>query len=205
MRTQLQKDEKVTLLTRRHWFPSLFLRMLFYIVVLLLCLTYAPTHKYLYIPAAFVVLLAIYRIYERKYNIWAVTNLRVIDESGVFKLFSKESPLDKINNVSYSQGLLGRILGYGNVAIQTAAGYGTTTYVGVENPRRLKDTITTMQENQRKDMSMNISGGGYNLFQQPGSPTHHSLADELEHIHSLKERGILTEEEYHRIKERLLK
>src|SRR5688500_20155426 len=59
-----------------------------------------------------------------KVNIWVVTNYRVIDEAGLFSHFAKESPLEKINNVSYDQSLWGRILNFGHVEIQTAAEIG---------------------------------------------------------------------------------
>ena len=37
-------------------------------------------------------------------------NLRIIDEQGVFSISAKESPLEKINNVTYHQSLTGRML-----------------------------------------------------------------------------------------------
>ena len=46
------------------------------------------------------------------HDIWAVTNLRVIDEGGFFTRYAKESPLEKINNIEYEQSFWGRILGY---------------------------------------------------------------------------------------------
>src|SRR5665811_2573857 len=79
-------------------------------------------------------------------SIWAVTNMRVIDESGFFSRYSKESPLDKINNVEYDQSLWGRMFGYGDVEIQTAAEMGDTTYKMIHYPKLLKDTITHAQE-----------------------------------------------------------
>ena len=69
------------------------------------------------------------------HNLWAVTNLRVIDETGFFTRYSKESPLDKINNVEYDQSVWGRILGFGNVDIQTAAEMGETLYDLIHHPK----------------------------------------------------------------------
>ena len=84
-------------------------------------------------------------------NIWGVTNLRVIDENGVFTITAKESPLDKINNVSYQQSVMGRIFNYGDVQIQTAAELGETIYPLVHQPRKLKDAITTAQEDYKQN------------------------------------------------------
>jgi uncharacterized membrane protein YdbT with pleckstrin-like domain len=75
-----------------------------------------------------------------------VTNLRVIDERGIFTLYSKESPLEKINNLSYRQSLLGRALNYGEVEIQTAAEDGATIYRMVTGPKRLKEAVAESRE-----------------------------------------------------------
>jgi hypothetical protein len=52
--------------------------------------------------------------------------------------------------VSYLQSFWGKIFGYGNVQIQTAAEIGSTTYFAVANPKELKDTITNMQEEYKQ-------------------------------------------------------
>ncbi|MBK6848167.1 MAG: PH domain-containing protein [Proteobacteria bacterium] len=91
-----------------------------------------------------------WHLLARRYDVWVVTDRRVIDEAGVLSVSAMESPLSKINNVSYQQGLLGRLLGYGDVQIQTAAEMGATTYAQVAGPRRLKDTITRAQELQQE-------------------------------------------------------
>jgi uncharacterized membrane protein YdbT with pleckstrin-like domain len=144
-----------------------------------------------------------YKTLVRKNCIWVVTNLRVIDEEGVFTNHSKESPLDKINNISYTQTFWGKIFGYGNIEIQTAAEIGSTTYTMVEKPGLLKDTITQMQEayknsqieKQANEMAQAI------VNQQKANST---VASELEKLFELKQKGILTEEEYQQQKARLL-
>jgi uncharacterized membrane protein YdbT with pleckstrin-like domain len=88
----------------------------------------------------------LYREIYRRRDLWAVTNLRVIDERGIFTLYSKESPLEKINNLSYRQSLLGRLLNYGEVEIQTAAEDGATIYRMVTGPKRLKEAIAESRE-----------------------------------------------------------
>src|ERR671912_694526 len=74
----------------------------------------------------------------------------LVDETGFFSRYSKESPLDKINNVEYDQSVWGRLFGYGNVDIQTAAEMGETTYEMIHHPKLLKDTITHAQEEYKK-------------------------------------------------------
>src|SRR4030095_5259678 len=153
MRTNLKKEEKVLLTTRQHWFPCFFTPLLFTILLLVIGIGIESGKGFFYFLSFFTACYATYKIIERQFNIWVVTNLRVVDENGILIHSSIESPLDKINNVSYSQGIFGRLFGYGNVEVQTAAGHGATIYRNVEDPQMLKDTITTMQEDYKKSSS----------------------------------------------------
>ncbi|MBK9332044.1 MAG: PH domain-containing protein [Ignavibacteria bacterium] len=145
-----------------------------------------------------------YKIIERNSNIWVVTSLRVIDEEGVFTHNTKESPLDKINNVSCSQTFWGKIFRYGNVQIQTAAEIGSTVYHDVSNPKKLKDTITHIQEEykhfQIKKQATELAGAI--AAGQLKNKT--DVAAELEKLYDLKVKGILTEEEFKSRKTKIL-
>ena len=147
MRTSLKKDETILLITRQHWI-RLVLPIFVWLLVAALSIWLLKTTGLIITIAA-----AIYPMFEYlnwKNNLWCITNLRVVDESGFFSRYSKESPLDKINNIEYDQTIWGRLFGYGNVDIQTAAEMGETTYELIENPKLLKDTITHAQEEYKK-------------------------------------------------------
>jgi uncharacterized membrane protein YdbT with pleckstrin-like domain len=85
--------------------------------------------------------LLIYKILDRTFNTWAVTNIRVLEETGILTRITTECPLDKINNVSYSQNIWGQMFGFGTVIIQTAAQHGATIYSNVNNPQLLNDLL----------------------------------------------------------------
>jgi uncharacterized membrane protein YdbT with pleckstrin-like domain len=176
MRTKLRAGEKKILQTRTHWLtvakPFLFLvlTLTFFIVSLFLL---HPSNNYVTALrwASGILLLTaglnfLYREWYRRRDIWVVTNLRVIDENGVFSLYSKESPLEKINNLSYFQSLWGRLFNFGNVEVQTAAEDGATVYRMVAKPRLLKDTIAECRDEYSHaiaQISMNkASGSGEN-------------------------------------------
>ncbi|MGN6603614.1 MAG: PH domain-containing protein [Ginsengibacter sp.] len=200
MRTKLKPGEKIILLTRRHWYPSLFFPFILSVLLVITGIALGSNlHSIYYLIAVAGIVNAVYQIYYRRSDIWAVTNFRVIDEYGLLTHYSKECPLDKINNVSFSQTLWGRQMGYGNVMIQTAAGLGATTYFGVENPGELKDTITTMQEEYRKPRAFENTTAFATTTNNKAS-----IADELEKIYQLKQRGVLTEEEYNNLKIKIL-
>lgn len=201
MKTDLKSNEKVVLLTQQHWFVLVLPVFLFLsgsVIGILI-----GTYGYL-IPVASLIYF-VYRFYLRKNNLWAVTNLRIIDEYGVFSHNSKESPLDKINNVSYQQSLTGRIFGFGNVQIQTAAEMGATTYEFVQRPKKLKDTITQMQEEFKKDIIFQQAKELSNaITNNSPSKSNADISTELEKLYNLKQKGILTEEEYNSRKKKLL-
>src|ERR1700733_813916 len=146
MRTSLQKGEKILHVTYSSW-TTLILPALTTLILLALgvfiVLRYQQTWAWLIAVVA--VIYWLIRYYSWKVNIWVVTNFRVIDESGLLSHYAKESPLDKINNVSYDQTLAGRLFNFGHVEIQTAAQVGATDYYNVNHPRKLKDTITAAQ------------------------------------------------------------
>ena len=151
------------------------------------------------------------RYYTWKVNIWVVTNYRVVDEAGLLSHYAKESPLDKINNVSYDQSIAGRLFNYGHVEIQTAAEVGATDYYNVNHPKRLKDTITAAQSeyknwqynNQAVQMAAAMNAGRDTHTPAAGASAA-GMAVELEKLFELRQKGGLTEEEYNRAKRRLL-
>jgi membrane protein YdbS with pleckstrin-like domain len=209
MRTPLQKGEKILLVTYSSW-TSLFLPVLFSLIAIAVGVIIVAHFGQVWgwLLAVLAVLYWLIRYYTWKVNIWVVTNFRVIDETGLLNHFAKESPLDKINNVSYDQTVLGRLFNFGHVEIQTAAQVGATDYFNVNHPRRLKDTITAAQAdyqrwqfgNQAAQMAaaMDTHAGSAPRTDAP------QIAVELEKLFELKMKGALSEEEYQRAKSRLL-
>ena len=207
MRTQLKKDEKLLIIIRQHWIKlvlPIFAWLLLATILLLLMTNYS---------IAFIIILvtAIYPLIEYinwKYNLWGVTNMRVVDESGFFTRYSKESPLDKINNVEYDQPLMGRLFGYGNVDIQTAAEMGETKYTLIHHPKLLKDTITNAQEEYKK---IQITSQATQLAQAiakninpAAAPSQQMIAGELQKLFELLQKGAITQEEYVAQKNKLM-
>lgn len=205
MRTELKKDEKILIIIRQHWLKLVlpFFAWLLLSVVLIWWLQNGTA----FILVLLTALYPLFAYINWKYNLWCVTNLRVVDESGFFSRYSKESPLDKINNVEYDQDIWGRILGFGSVDIQTAAELGETRYELIHHPKLLKDTITHAQEEYKK---MQISNQANQLAEaiartSPATqPSQQMIADELHKLFELMQKGAITQEEYAAQKNKLL-
>lgn len=205
MKTQLKKDEKIILVTKPHWFTlSLpFLIMMAGFIIGYLVERYTKGSYGLFL-ILIVICYFILKIIQRNMNIWVVTNLRVIDEYGVISNNSKESPLEKINNVTYKQSFWGKIFGFGNVQIQTAAEIGSTTYFAVEKPKELKDTITQMQEEYKETQIKKQATELASAIVARQQTNKTDISTELEKLFELKQKGILTEEEYINRKTKIL-
>ena len=118
--------------------------------------------------------------------------------------FAKESPLEKINNISYDQTLWGRVLNFGDVEIQTAAEAGATTYYKVNHPKRLKDTITQAQTDFENFKAVNQATQMATALGVRNTNPSQNISAELEKLYELKQKGILSDDEYARAKNKLL-
>lgn len=154
MRTKLKNNEKILFKTQHHWIVlvnSFLISLIIFGIFILLYSVISNASIWLIVVGLLSFSYFGYEYFERKYDIWVVTNLRIIDEQGVFSINAKESPLEKINNVTYHQSLTGRMFGFGDIEIQTAAEMGATTYHKIAKPNELKDSITTAQEEYKQN------------------------------------------------------
>ena len=83
----------------------------------------------------------VYKIARYAVDEIVLTNQKFYIRVGLIKKDVISTPLKKINNVSYSQGLLGRICGYGTIYVQSAAILGGSGYSYIINPDKVKNTI----------------------------------------------------------------
>ena len=207
MRTELKTDEKKLIIIRQHWLKLIlpFFAWLL-LATLLLILQWFTSSVNLII----ILVTALYPLLEYvnwRHNLWCVTNMRVVDESGFFTRYSKESPLDKINNVEYDQSIWGRIFGFGNVDIQTAAELGETKYNLIHHPKLLKDTITLAQEEYKKTQIANQAtqlAEAIARTNPAAQPSQQMIADELHKLFELMQKGAITQEEYVAQKNKLM-
>ncbi len=72
---------------------------------------------------------------------YIVTNLRVIQISGIINKQVIDSSLEKVNDVKLAQSALGRIFNYGDVEILTASELGVNLFRRIENPVQFKTAM----------------------------------------------------------------
>jgi hypothetical protein len=137
----------------------------------------------------------------RDYLIWntreyVITNRRVVQISGVINKSVTDSSLEKVNDVKMTQSFWGRIFNFGDIEIMTASELGVNLFKTIGNPVRFKTTMLNAKEGMGMDQDHFIAR------QPPSRPDDiPSLIDDLAR---LRQKGILTEEEFQRKKGDLL-
>ena len=118
----LGKDEKTVYVLKKHW--------LYFILIPLVAIVCS-------FGILFPVLL--YRLARYKFDEIVVTNQKFHIRIGLINKEVASTPLKNINNVTFQQGLFGRIFGYGTVNIHSAAGVSSYSYI--INPELAKAAI----------------------------------------------------------------
>ena len=128
---------------------------------------------------------------------FVVTSDRLIYRHGVFTKKGIEIPLDRVNNVMFSQTLFERTLGAGDLVIESAGESGRQAFSDVRKPTAVQNEIYRQieaNENRKFDRIGGQTSGGGGL----------SKADELAKLDDLRVRGVLSEDEFAAEKRRLL-
>ncbi len=135
----------------------------------------------------------LWEVLARHRREYVVTNRRVVKQEGVLSITSFDAPLDKINNVFHEQSLLGRLFRYGNVGLETASEQGTMMFCSIPDPVEFKNCIVHNRE-------------VYMMSPRPaeGPAAREDVPRMIEDLASLRERNIITGEEFEAKKRALL-
>jgi membrane protein YdbS with pleckstrin-like domain len=137
----------------------------------------------------------IVRLLDWRTTYFVVTSHRLIFRRGLLSRSGIEIPLEKVNNVNFRQSLPERMLGCGDLIIESASESGQSKFSDVVNPDRVQGIIhTAIQERIQNGPGLGGSGAK--------SPV--DIADQLERLEGLRERGVLTDAEFEDQKQRLL-
>lgn len=79
-----------------------------------------------------------------------VTNKRVIHKSGIFSRKTKEMRLTSIESIFITQGIIGRIFGFGTVTI-TGRGQGDVKLTWMTDPMNVKKDIENLEHDRSED------------------------------------------------------
>jgi len=128
---------------------------------------------------------------------FAVTTDRIIHREGFIAKRSMEIPLEAINDVRFQQSVLERVVGAGDLVIQSASEYGRNVFANVRNPEHVQRTIYQQGEQNKQRMYQGGAGGA-------PSPSAPSVTAELQRLAELRDKGVLTEAEFQNQKKKIL-
>lgn len=138
----------------------------------------------------------IVRLMDWRTTYFVVTSHRLIFRRGLLSRSGIEIPLEKVNNVNFHQTIAERLLGCGDLIIESASESGQSRFTDVVNPDRVQGIIhTAIQERLQ-------SGPGRGVGPANAGPL--DIADQLERLEGLRDRGVLTDAEFEDQKQRLL-
>ena len=123
---------------------------------------------------------------------FVITSDRLIYRHGVIGKAGIEIPLERVNNVNFKQGIFERMIGAGDLLIESGGEDGQQRFTDVSHPDKVQNLIhMQMEDNQKRSFSVNVAGGN-------------DIATQLEKLEGLRDRGSITAEEFESQKRRLL-
>ena len=133
-----------------------------------------------------------------RYIRWRTTNFVVTSDRVIFRhgLFAKagiEIPIERINSVHFHQNIIERILGAGDLLMESGSEMGQQRFTDVRNPDRVTKIIhQQMDANEDRVYGAGRGGGGLDT------------ATQLEKLEGMLQRGTLSPEEFEAQKRKLL-
>ena len=77
---------------------------------------------------------------------FTVTDRRVLLDTGVFSRSSKVIALDRVQDISTNQSIVGRMLNYGRIEIDSAGVGGAEILNSIPNPQKFRDEVFVRAE-----------------------------------------------------------
>ena len=134
---------------------------------------------------------------------FTVTNERVISRTGVVSKQGVEIPLDRINTVFFNQGLFERLIGAGDLAIESASESGVQRFTDVRKPHMVQQEIYRMVETFEQRRIDRI-GRAVGENASSAAPAVLSVPDQIAKLDELRRQGVLSDEEFQAKKTDLL-
>jgi uncharacterized membrane protein YdbT with pleckstrin-like domain len=132
------------------------------------------------------------------YSRWITTNFvitsdRLIYRSGVLAKSGIEIPLERVNTVHFSQSVFERMVGAGDLVIESGGENGQQRFTDIRKPDQVQRVIhTQMEANETR------------RFTIPDNLTKADVATQLEKLEGMLQRGSLSQAEFQAQKDKLL-
>jgi uncharacterized membrane protein YdbT with pleckstrin-like domain len=129
---------------------------------------------------------------------FVITSQRMIFRQGVIAKSGIEIPLDRVNNVNFNQSIFERMLGAGDLLIESASEDGQQRFTDIRHP----DKVQNLVHAQMEGLAMRRSG--YAAAAVASTPGSGDVTAQLERLEGLLQRGSISQEEFDAQKHKLL-
>lgn len=211
-RNLLNVNEELVLDLRPHWYflVRAGLMLLGAVVFGILVLVFGPSGTFgsiLGVLAAIAVVVAL-AYFGWTYLVWnttmfVLTSDRIVSRKGVLSKEGIEIPLERVNTVFFKQSVFERMLGSGDLAIESAGERGSESFSNIRRPSIVqKEIYVQMEDNENRkfDRIRGHHGGPTDATTPQGG----SIPDQIEKLAELHQRGVLSDAEYQAKKADLL-
>jgi uncharacterized membrane protein YdbT with pleckstrin-like domain len=203
-RKHLNDGEELVLDLRPHWIylaPATLLLVVAIVLGVVAAVSLEGSAGTAASIAALVLLVGSVLYFAYKYANWVTTMFvltsdRVITRRGWLSKSGVEIPLERINTVFFNQRLVERMLGAGDLIIESAGERGTEHLTDIRKPALVQREIYVQMENNENRK--------FDRVRAPASTSGLSTAEQLEKLHNLVQQGALTPAQYEAEKAKLL-
>lgn len=136
--------------------------------------------------AALAALLLAARSIRARQDQFVVTDRRVLRAVGILSREHEQAPIEKIQDITVTQSAIGRMLGYGDLTLETASERGTLFFPAIADPEAFR---TAIWGRPRPDATPSSAATAVSA----AVPATASRLEELENLHR---KGMVSEAEY---------
>jgi uncharacterized membrane protein YdbT with pleckstrin-like domain len=197
-RKLLNEGEEVVLDLRPHWWAlaAPFGAVLLGLATVVAVAALGASQVVVWIAGA--PLAVVFLWFVARYAQWANTSFvltthRLIWRSGVLAKQGREIPLERINDISFRQSFFARLIGAGDLMIESAGERGQEALHAVRRPSQVQNAVYREIEHLREREADRVAGR-----------RELSIPEQIEKLDELRQRGALTQEEFDAKKAQLL-
>jgi uncharacterized membrane protein YdbT with pleckstrin-like domain len=133
-----------------------------------------------------------------RYAKWTTTNFvvttdRLVYRIGVVSKRGKEIPLERVNDIAFTQSIFERIIGAGDLSIESAGARSRETFEDIPHPSAVQNEIYRQMEASAARHADRLAGR-----------RELSVPEQLEKLDELRQRGVITQAEFDAKKAQLL-
>ena len=139
---------------------------------------------------------------EWNFTHFVVTDDRVIYRTGVIAKRGVEIPMERINNINFHQGIWERIIGAGDLDIESAGKDGQSHFSDIWHPDGVQQELYRQMEGYAKKRASWANPGGSppTTAVTPGA----GIPEQLQQLADLRDRGVISAAEFDAKKAQLL-